>query len=1472
MSQSNGQGPTESHNSLGIAGGIAKTFIHSPLTPLLLIACLALGIMGLLSTPRQEDPQISVPMIDVFFQFPGASPQQVASLAADPLERMISEIPGIKHVYSASQRGGGMVTAQFEVGEDHNQSLVKLYDKLMSNMDKIPPGVSQPLVKPKSVDDVPMVALTLWSEELDDASLRSIALEVVQRLKQVKNTSQSFVVGGRSSQMRVEIDPARLRNFGISIDQLANTISSANERKKVGSAETSTNEITVYSGQFLRTASDVERLIVGIQGGRPIYVRDVATVTDGSSDATSVVQYASGPNAEEGEPKTAGAPAVTIAIAKKKGSNGVSVANDVLAQVETLKGRLIPDNVHVSVTRNYGKTANDKVNELISEMIGATSVVTLLIFLFLGLRPTIVVVVVIPIIILLTIFSAWILGFTVDRVSLFALIFSIGILVDDATVVVENIYRRWLEKGGIDTPTTVDAVREVGNPTILATLTIIAALLPMGFVSGMMGPYMRPIPVLGSVAMAFSLFAAFIFTPWLAIRIRPSLDKLRRMEKSEHRMSERLDGFYRGLLGPLLDSPAKARTFRLVIWGVMLAVCFMFYTTQVAVKMLPLDNKPEFNVVVNMPEGTALPVTTNIIQQLTEEVLKIPEVTAVQSYTGTASPFNFNGLVRHYYLRDKPWEGDIQVQLPDKDERERSSHQIAVDARERLTPLAAKLGARVQVVEMPPGPPVLQTMVAEVYGPDAETRRQVARELTKIFEKSEKVVDVDNLMQDEHFTWTFVVNQQKAERAGITNSDINRQLAMVMGGYTLGDAKLEHELEPRMLIIQAPLSVRSNMNSLGEIPIRTANNTLVPLSALGSFQKVPVEPIIYQKDLRPVEFVTGEVAGRLGAPIYGMIEISKLLENYKTPDGVELSGTLVAPPSDSFKSGFEWTGEWTVTYETFRDMGLAFMAALVLIYMLIVLEFQNFRLPGIIMAPIPLTLIGIIPGHWLFDAPFTATSMIGWIALAGIIVRNSILLVDFSMHAIAAGMPVREAVIQAVKTRTRPILITQLTMVAGSAAIIFDPIFQGMAISLLFGAIVSTALTLVVIPVACNRAAGAFSMAHGDPLEAQDTVPASPIPDNSPACMKQRPSLMTRMRNKVARRRTDDAPIAADAAATAAAGATYKPVPKHAMRGWMAPVGFAKESFGHLFSGGVIPREKPSLGNTSGAAGSLGSSALAKASGAARGVSESLGYLVGKKHGQRTPQTSGPATVTNTVETASAQPANVTMPAADTPSATPSTQVPTVTDTATQVNQPAPVATPALVTPTPVKTTPVASTVKNEDQATSTQDLASSASSVGAKSASEASRAIIAANVAGVSGNGAATSANLVTTAPKPKVKLKTTGTVGRSQAADAASNAVHLAQSGMRDAKETDAGHGAPASGNGQSDDLQQISGIGPVVSAQLKALGVKRIADIAGWTEDDVARVNEVLAVKGRIDREDWIGQAKALVAGRSNSANEG
>jgi multidrug efflux pump subunit AcrB len=1100
-------GAPNSGEGLGLAGGMTKAFIHSPLTLLFLIACLILGVLGFIFTPRQEDPQIDVPMVDVFFQFPGASAEQVASLATDPLERMMSEIQGVKHVYSASQRGAGMVTVEFDVGQKMEPSLVRLYDKLSSNQDKIPPGVSQPLVKPKAVDDVPVVTLTLWSESVDDAGLRLVALEMMQQLKEVRSTSQSFIVGGRQEQIRVEVAPERLRGFGIGIDQLAGVIRAANDKRDIGNVETSGRSMEVYTGSFLRHAQDIERLVVGVRNNAPVYVRDVARVIEGPGEASSLVQYFTGPAAEEAAHgqkiiKAEGAAAVTVSIAKKSGTNGVTVANEILEKVESLKGRIIPANVNVAVTRDYGKTANDKVNELFFKLTVATVAVSGLIYLFLGLRPMLVVGVIIPVVILLTTFSALLMGYTIDRVSLFALIFSIGILVDDATVVIENIYRRWLMQGRIDTPTTIDAVREVGNPTILATFTVIAALLPMGFVSGMMGPYMRPIPVLGSVAMLLSLFAAFMFTPWLAMRIRPSMKELSKMEEREHRLVKRLDRFYRGLLGPMIDQPWRARLFRLSIWVAFIVCCALFYTENVSVKMLPMDNKPEFNVVVNMPEGTALPLTANALQQIVAKVKEIPEVAAVQTYAGTASPYNFNGLVRHYYLRSNPWQGDVQVQLLDKSERKRSSHAIAVAAREALTPLARSLGARIAVVEMPPGPPVLQTVVAEIYGPDADTRRKVARDVTQIFEKAGSVGDADNYLQRPRDTLVFAVDQQKAEHYNVTMGDISRQLGFVMGGARLGDAKLGYELEPRSIVIQAALDVRSNVARLGETPIKTGANTFVPLSELGTFVHQPQDDIVYHKDLRAIEYVTGEAVGRLAAPIYAMIEVDRLLASYKTPDGATIAGTLVGPPSDGIRSGFEWTGEWTVTYETFRDMGLAFAAAIVLIYMLVVLEFGNFALPGIIMAPIPLTLIGIIPGHWLLGAEFTATSMIGWIALAGIIVRNSILLVDFSKHAILAGTPVREAVIESCRARTRPIIITSLALMGGSASIITDPIFQGMAISLLFGAAVSTALTLVVIPLACARAQGAYSTRAADfdkALAAANQEPAAAPPQDREA-------------------------------------------------------------------------------------------------------------------------------------------------------------------------------------------------------------------------------------------------------------------------------------------------------------------------------------------------------------------------------------
>ena len=1055
---------------LGLSGRIARTFINTPVTPMLLIGALCIGLLGLLFTPRQEDPKISVPMIDVLVQYPGASAAQVESLVTEPLEQLMMELTGVRHVYSATRRGSAIVTVRFRVGEDMGQSVVKVHDKLQANMDRMPPDVRPPLVKPVSIDDVPILTLTLWSDEIQDSQLRTLALDVLQELGAMPETGKGFVVGGREEQIRVQVLMERLAGYGISLDRIAQTIRSANAEQRSGGTETGGSTFNVYSGAFLHDAQDIERLVVGSQGGMPIYVRDIARVQRLPQEADSVVTHLTGP-AYQGPHPADGAQAVTLAIAKKEGANGVTVAERLLGKLETLEDRLIPSNVQVEVTRNYGQTADDKVNELLQAMFEAALIVSILCLVGLGLRAAVVVISVIPVVILLTIWWAWVVDYSIDRVSLFALIFAIGILVDDATVVVENIFRHWLERGKTSIAEAVAAVDEVGNPTILATFTIIAALLPMGWVSGLMGPYMRPIPVLGSSAMFFSLIAAFVFTPWFALRVRPRLKALERAERREQRTRALVGRMYRPIVMPLIENRALGKAFLAGIITATALVCTLFYFQVVPVKMLPFDNKPEFSVVVNMPEGTALPETANVVRQLAEKAREIPEVVAIQTYAGTAQPFNFNGMVRHYYLREQAWEGDLLVMLEDKRERTRGSHEIAVAARARLTPLAQRLGARIAVVEMPPGPPVLQTVVAEIYGPSARVRREAARDMTEMFEQAEGIVDVDNYLIEPYPAWRFEVDTEKAVRRGISVDAINRNLAMALGGTKLGDVKRGTVQEPTYIVIEVPLSYRSQISSLGSLPIAAPDGGMVPLAELGRFVRQPEDPIIYHKDLRPMEYVVGEMEGRLGAPIYGMFAVEERLEDYDPPGpGERMSGMpdgLIGPPDTDAVADFEWTGEWTVTYETFRDMGLAFMAALVLIYGLIVWEFRNFALAGLIMSPIPLTLIGIVPGHLFMGAEFTATSMIGLIALGGIIVRQSILIVEFVKIEVARGKPVREAAVDGVEIRMRPILITSLTLMAGAWAIIEDPIFQGMAVSLLFGAGVATLMAVIVIPLGC---------------------------------------------------------------------------------------------------------------------------------------------------------------------------------------------------------------------------------------------------------------------------------------------------------------------------------------------------------------------------------------------------------------------
>ena len=1066
---------------LGLAGKTARAFIHSPLSPLLFLAMLAMGILGLMATPRQEDPQISVPMVDIFLQYPGASAEQVAAMAVDPLERIMSEIPGVKHVYSASMRGQGIVTVRFKVGEQTGPSLVKVHDKLASHLDKMPTGVQMPpLVKVKGIDDVPVVTLTLWSPELDGGSLRRLGVNLLQQLKQIPNTGQGFVVGGQQQQIKVEILPDKLSGKGLTSGEVIQVIRGSNAEQMVGRSESDNFESRIYAGSFLKSPQDVENLVVRVIDGTPIYVRDVANVRWANEDARHYVNYFTGPAYEQAyaEAKQSdGDLAITVAIAKKEGSNGVTVANDIRAMVESLKGRLIPEQVHVEITRNYGDSAQEKVNDLLFKLVVATGIVTILVWWALGLKPAIVVTVVIPVVILMTVFAAFVMGFSIDRVSLFALIFSIGILVDDAIVVVENIYRRWLMKGEPSTEIAVDAVREVGNPTILATFTVVAALMPMAFVSGLMGPYMAPIPVLGSIAMIISLFAAFAFTSYLAMRIRPSMAQLEKAEQAEHASNDKLEKLFRKIIPKLLDSKAAGYGFLAGLVVLFFAVMAMFYTTAVTVKMLPYDNKPEFAVVIDMPEGTALPATTNMAREMAEKLREIPEITALQTYAGTARPFDFNGMVRHYYLRADPWLAEIQVQLLNKKERKRSSHQIAEQARALLTPLAREVGAKVTVAEMPPGPPVVQAVVAEIYGPDAATRREVATEMTKMFESTEGLADVDNYMSQPYEAWRFVIDTQKASIKGVSPSTVIETLSTAMGGYKITDVREGSALEPMWIVIEAPLALRANPQALSDLPIPAPGGTTLPLAELGSFVRIQEDPIIYHKDLRPLEYVVGDAVGRLGAPIYPMAKIDEKLADYVTPDGQTISGTMMGKPEDNGLSSFEWAGEWTVTYETFRDMGAAFAVALVLIYMLVVGMFGNFLVPAIIMAPIPLTLLGIVPGHWLVgllsgsNAYFTATSMIGFIALAGIIVRNSILLVDFAIEEVRQGIDVREAVIRSCKARTRPIMITAFALIGGASVILTDPIFQGMAISLMFGVFVSTVLTLLVIPLGCVSAA-----------------------------------------------------------------------------------------------------------------------------------------------------------------------------------------------------------------------------------------------------------------------------------------------------------------------------------------------------------------------------------------------------------------
>lgn len=1052
---------------VGIAGRLAAAFVNSKLTPLVIIASIALGGFAVLKTPREEEPQIVVPMADVLVSMPGASAKEVEQRITTPMEKLVWEIPGVEYLYSTSSPGQAMLVVRFLVGQNQEAAFVRLREKLQSHFDRIPPGASQPIIKPRSIDDVPIMAITLHSDEMSAGELRQLASRVENEIKQINNVSETTIIGGPRRELRISLDRGKLAGVGISPDAIAMALERTNASGTAGLFSDQDSEVVVKTGGFFKTAKDVENVIVGARNGRPVYLKDVAKIVDGPEEPKNYVLFGTGPSAHEGISKSL-QPAVTISIAKRQGTNAIDVAHNIEKKLETLKGTTLPTGVGVTITRNYGETASEKAGELLFHMLLAVISVTILIAIALGRRESMVVLVAIPVTLALTLLVFYLYGYTLNRITLFALIFSIGILVDDAIVVVENIVRHYRmpeNKRASSIDTAVLAVDEVGNPTILATFTVIAAILPMAFVGGMMGPYMRPIPVGATAAMLFSLIIAFIVTPWAAVRI------IKRDGSHGHGHGEGegkedfLTRLYRQVMTPLLRS-AKVRFVFFAIVGLLLLGSFATVGLKlVTVKMLPFDNKNEFQIIVDMPSGTTLEQTVAATRALSEYVKTIPEVENYQLYVGTASPFNFNGLVRHYFMRGNSYQADIQVNLVGKGERKAQSHDIVKRIRPEVARIAKEWGVRAKVAEVPPGPPVLQTLVAEVYGPDYETRYATAKKIKEIFNSTEGVADVDWYMDDDQQTVRFEADREKAALAGVGVDAINRTLQMSLGGQQIGLLHDEGSREDVPIRVRMPRPERSGIAALQQIYVTSQTGQSIPLSELVRPVQVETDKSIYHKNLMPVVYVTGDVVGRQESPVYAILAMNKAIAKMDLPEGGKLNVLTTRLPFSSQKSEMKWDGEWHITYEVFRDLGIAFGAVMVLIYILVVAWFQCFKTPIIIMAPIPLTLVGILPGHWIMGAFFTATSMIGFIAGAGIIVRNSIILVDFIELRRRQGIPLEQAVIDAGATRFRPMLLTAAAVIVGSFVILFDPIFQGLAISLMAGEIASTLLSRLAVPV-----------------------------------------------------------------------------------------------------------------------------------------------------------------------------------------------------------------------------------------------------------------------------------------------------------------------------------------------------------------------------------------------------------------------
>ena len=1050
----------------GLAGKVAKVFIGSKLTVLLMIVFMVIGVYASFLIPREEEPQINVPMADIFVGYPGASPTEVESRVIKPLEQLISNIKGVEYVYSTSMKEQGMVIVQFYVGEDIERSFVKLYNEINKHMDQMPEGVTFPLVKTRAIDDVPMLGLTLWSENYDDYQLGQLAQELEAEIKKVNDVAITHKIGGRARQLRVVLDKEKLSASGLDFLSVSQMIKANNTQLNSGTFDKNDTEFVINTGKFLQSVTDVENLVVGVQQNQPIYLKQIASIIDGPEIPQNYVSLGFGKGSVKSDDYKSEYPAVTISVAKRKGSDAMKIAAIIIERVDHLRKTLIPDDVHVEITRNYGETASHKVSELLLHLIGSIIAVTLVVMLAMGWRGGLVVFLSVPITFALTLLSYYMLDYTLNRITLFALVFVTGIVVDDSIIIAENMHRHFKMKRLPFKQAALYAINEVGNPTILATFTVIASVLPMAFVSGLMGPYMAPMPIGASIAMILSLFVALTITPYLGYIFLREKDKKGVEEKPKKALEETfIYKVYNKFESPLLESRKKRWLFLGGTFVLLIGTMLLFLTKSVAVKMLPFDNKNEFQIVIDMPEGTTLERTAVVTQEIAQYLSTRPEVVNYQNYVGTSAPITFNGLVRHYDLRGGSNMADIQVNLLDKGERSIQSHGIAKLLRPEIQKIATKYAANVKIVEVPPGPPVLSTIVAEIYGPDYEKQIEVANSVQNILKNTADVVDIDWMVEADQKEYQFVINKEKAMLYGVTPQQIAYTMNMALSNKAITTLYDESSVNQIGLLLSLEEKEKSTIQDITQLKVKSTHGNLVSIADLITIEETTSAKSIYRKNQKRVVYVMADMAGELESPAYAILGMEEKLKEIPLPAGYTINEMYLGQPDYEDNYTVKWDGEWQITLEVFRDLGIAFLGAIILIYILIVGWFQNFKAPIVMMVAIPLSLIGIILGHWIMGAFFTATSFIGMIALAGIMVRNSVLLIDFINLRTAEGVPLKQAAIEAGAVRTTPILLTAGTVVIGAFVILFDPIFQGLAISLMGGTIVSTVLTLLVVPL-----------------------------------------------------------------------------------------------------------------------------------------------------------------------------------------------------------------------------------------------------------------------------------------------------------------------------------------------------------------------------------------------------------------------